>query len=153
MILFSKLKQLRKRLRWKRRWLLLSVILLLTAVIMLVAQPQANKADINPALHTMATLDASLFDVSDQEVIQENSYIGVDENGVLSLFEGPPRQEKVIRSFFQINVEFLESSLPQEIVEQLYRGIQVSTLSEYNSVLSTFSDYAVELSEEVIWYE
>lgn len=80
--------------------------------------------------------------------IGENSYIGLDERGVLSLFDGPPLRDKVIRSFFQIDIEFLESSLPAEIVAQLYNGIRVTNITQYNSVLSTFSDYAVDVLEQ-----
>lgn len=100
------------------------------------------------ALITLSTLSPShdeqiaLAVVNDD--LPDNSYIGIDQHGVLSLFEGPPLEDNVIRSFFQIDIEFLESSLPPEIVEQLYEGIRITNHSEYNSVLSTFSDYAVE---------
>lgn len=96
-------------------------------------------------------LEGTTVDVPDYgEGVSDNSYIGLDEHDVLSLFEGPPGEANVIRSFFQINVKYLESSLPPEIVEQLYKGIHVTNIYEYNSVLSTFSDYAVHLSEEVM---
>ena len=62
----------------------------------------------------------------------------------LSLFEGLPKQNKMIRTFYQIDIEHLESSLPHETVRQLYEGIQVRDLDEYNSVLSTFSPYALD---------
>lgn len=83
---------------------------------------------------------------------KSNAYFGLDEQGNLSLFEGLPGSEhrNVIRTFFQLNIEYLESSLPRETVKQLYKGIQVSDLDEYNSVLSTFSDYAVEETEKVM---
>jgi forespore regulator of the sigma-K checkpoint len=74
---------------------------------------------------------------------REAAYFGVDESGVLSLFDGLPQQNKVIQSFFQLNVQFLKSSLPPETVDQLYVGIRVSDLEEYNSVLSTFAEYAI----------
>jgi forespore regulator of the sigma-K checkpoint len=83
---------------------------------------------------------------------KSNVYFGLDEQGNLSLFEGLPGSEhrNVIRTFFQMNIEYLESSLPRETVKQLYKGIQVNDLDEYNSVLSTFSDYAVEETERVM---
>jgi forespore regulator of the sigma-K checkpoint len=84
------------------------------------------------------------------QACKDNAYIGLDKNGSLSLFDGLPREEKVLRTFFQLNMGYLESSLPRETVNQLKEGIRVSDLSEYNSVLSTFSDFAVEDSEKVM---
>ncbi|MDB5053436.1 MAG: bypass of forespore [Bacilli bacterium] len=75
---------------------------------------------------------------------KQNAFFGLDKNGNLSLFEGLPMHEQIIRTFFQLNVEHLKTSLPQGTLNQLEQGIKVSDLAEYNSVLSTFSDYAVE---------
>ncbi|WP_163940111.1 BofC C-terminal domain-containing protein [Paenibacillus sp. SYP-B3998] len=75
---------------------------------------------------------------------------GLDESGNLSLFKGTPSKENIIRTFFQLNIKHLESSLPSETVKQLHDGIRVSDLEEYNSVLSTFSDYAVEETERAM---
>ena len=83
---------------------------------------------------------------------KENAYFGLDAGGNLSLFEGIPGASgsSVIRTFFQLNIEYLESSLPRETVKQLYRGIRVTDLADYNSVLSTLSDFAVEETEKVM---
>lgn len=78
---------------------------------------------------------------------KENAYFGLDKNGNLSLFEGLPEQERVIRTFFQLNVGHLKSSLPRETVNQLFTGIRISDLADYDSVLSTFSEYAAEAAE------
>jgi forespore regulator of the sigma-K checkpoint len=77
---------------------------------------------------------------------KQNAFFGLDKNGSLSLFEGPPNEEKIIRTFFQLNIEHLKTSLPQGTFNQLKQGIPISDLAEYNSVLSTFSDYAVEVT-------
>lgn len=77
----------------------------------------------------------------------QNEYIGIDDSGSLSLFEGPPQEKKVIKTFFQLDVETMESVLPEEVLKQLNHGIRVQDTSEYNSVLSTFSDFAVEPSK------
>jgi forespore regulator of the sigma-K checkpoint len=84
------------------------------------------------------------------ESCKGNAYMSVDKDGNLSLFEGPPEQKKVIRTFFQIDVDFLESSLPHDTVASLYRGIRIHDISEYNSVISTFSEYAVDVTEKVM---
>lgn len=73
-----------------------------------------------------------------------HAYFGIDRDGNFSLYDGEPKQEKVMRTFFQLNIHYLESSLPQEEIDHLSRGIRVSDIDEYNSVLSTFSDYALE---------
>ncbi|WP_227013893.1 BofC C-terminal domain-containing protein [Paenibacillus psychroresistens] len=77
---------------------------------------------------------------------KHNAFFGLDKHGSLSLFEGPPNEEKIIRTFFQLNVEHLKTSLPQGTYNQLKQGIPISDLAEYNSVLSTFSDYAIEVT-------
>ncbi|UJF31981.1 BofC C-terminal domain-containing protein [Paenibacillus hexagrammi] len=77
---------------------------------------------------------------------KENAVFSLDESGNLSLFQGTPSKENVIRTFFQLNIQHLESSLPSETVKQLREGIRISDMEEYNSVISTFSDYAVEES-------
>lgn len=80
---------------------------------------------------------------------RDNAYFGMDKNGNLSLFEGMPEQEKVIRTFFQLDVQHMKSSLPGDAVNQLYSGIRVSDMEDYNSVLSTFSEYASSPSAPV----
>ncbi|WP_438444300.1 BofC C-terminal domain-containing protein [Gorillibacterium sp. sgz5001074] len=80
---------------------------------------------------------------------RENAYFGMDKNGNLTLFEGVPEQERVIRTFFQLDVQHMKSSLPSDALNQLYSGIRISDLADYNSVLSTFSEYASEHAEPV----
>jgi forespore regulator of the sigma-K checkpoint len=77
---------------------------------------------------------------------KHNAFFGLDKEGRLSLFAGLPDKKQIIRTFFQLNVEHLKTSLPQGTFNQLMQGIAVTDLAEYNSVLSTFSDYAVEVN-------
>ncbi|GIO44724.1 MULTISPECIES: BofC C-terminal domain-containing protein [Paenibacillus] len=84
------------------------------------------------------------------ELCGREGYIGIDSNGNLSLFDGPPKKEKVIRTFFQLDVETMESALPSEVLNQLQAGIRIQDVEEYNSVLSTFSDYAMPESEQML---
>lgn len=81
---------------------------------------------------------------------KKDAYIGVDEQGNLTLFKGPPASEKVLKTFFQMDMGSLKSSLPEEIWKQLHDGIRVQDIEEYNSVLSTFSDYARDSAEQVM---
>ncbi|MCS7458705.1 BofC C-terminal domain-containing protein [Paenibacillus doosanensis] len=217
MILLSLLNKIKKKLRWKRRWLTLAAVLLLAglstaaaALLHSMTAPEergwsgadqsvfgrqvkpseqseeevkamlkqmegqreafTKKAYVcgdelqmlgsmsasqifdyhkkHPALTVVLGEDGRVYftervdDLSPQ--CKTNAYFGLDAQGNLSLFEGVPEGKQVIRTFFQLNIEFLESSLPSETVKQLYRGIPVSNLDEYNSVLSTFADFAVE---------
>ncbi|MBW7476236.1 BofC C-terminal domain-containing protein [Paenibacillus oenotherae] len=84
------------------------------------------------------------------EACKKNAYMSIDKEGSLSLFEGPPKKEKVLRTFFQLDVQFMESSLPKEQIDQLIAGIRVTDVDDYNSILSTFSDYARVKSEKVM---
>lgn len=83
-------------------------------------------------------------------MIKNNAYIGVDEQGNLTLFQGPPASEKALKTFFQMDMGSMKSSLPEEIWKQLHEGIRVQDIEEYNSVLSTFSDYARDTAEQVM---
>ncbi len=90
----------------------------------------------------LVLLEQEIDDLSDY--CKSNAYFGVDRVGNFTLFDGLPSNEKIIRTFFQIDVEYMESSLSQDRVDQLAKGIRVSDIDEYNSVLSTFSDYAIK---------
>jgi forespore regulator of the sigma-K checkpoint len=81
---------------------------------------------------------------------KKDSYIGVDEQGNLTLFKGPPEQEEVMKTFFQMDMRSMKSSLPENIWKQLQDGIRIQDIEEYNSVLSTFCDYARDTAEQVM---
>lgn len=92
--------------------------------------------------------DHHIEDLSD--ICKRSGYMGLDQNGNLSLFEGPPKDEKVMRTFFQLDIESMESALPNDVVRQIKQGIRIQDVEEYNSVLSTFSDYAIQESQKVM---
>jgi len=79
-----------------------------------------------------------------------NVYIGLDKQGFLALYEGAPKKEKVVKTFFQLDVKYMESSLPQDQVDNLEKGIKISDMDEYNSVLSTYSDFAMPANQKVM---
>lgn len=81
---------------------------------------------------------------------KQQAYISIDAVGNLNLYEGKPADEKVIRTFFQLDVGTLESSLPEGVLEQLQQGIRIQDKDEYDSVISTFSDYAVDENHKLI---
>ncbi|WP_438347097.1 BofC C-terminal domain-containing protein [Paenibacillus sp. FA6] len=83
-------------------------------------------------------------------VCKQRAYMSMDANGNLTLYEGPPKQERVLKTFFQLDINSMESALPEGVLEQLYDGIRIQDLDEYNSVISTFSDFAQEYTENVM---
>ncbi len=93
-------------------------------------------------------LERKVEDLS--ELCKQHAYMGMSMDGQLTLFEGPPKKEKVIRTFFQLDVGSMETALPEGVYEQLQQGIRVQDMNEYNSVISTFSDFAVERTQRVL---
>jgi forespore regulator of the sigma-K checkpoint len=81
---------------------------------------------------------------------RKSAYIGMDADGNLSLFDGPPRKNNVVRTFFQLDIRSLESSMSKERLRELASGIKVTDRDEYDSVLSAFSDYAARRSADVM---
>lgn len=96
-------------------------------------------------------LEQTVNDLS--PLTKREAYFGVDEQGNLTLFMGPPASEKVMKTFFQLDMGSMKSSLPEGIWDQLHQGIRVQDMEEYNSVLSTFSDYARDSAEQVMHAE
>jgi forespore regulator of the sigma-K checkpoint len=103
----------------------------------------------------------ALFEPAGRLVIQENSedlspacretaYIGMDAEGNLSLFDGPPRKDNVIRTFFQLDVPALESSISPEQLKELMQGIRVTDKEKMSSVLSAYSQFAASPSRNVM---
>lgn len=72
---------------------------------------------------------------------KRNGYFGLSPDGMLTLFNGLPGEQKVIQTFYQINTARMEASLPKEELELLRKGIRVHDLAEYNSILSTYGEY------------
>ncbi|MEC0369651.1 BofC C-terminal domain-containing protein [Paenibacillus chibensis] len=85
-------------------------------------------------------LNETILDLS--PTCKQRAYMSMDKDGNLSLFDGPPEQDKVIKTFFQLDISSMESTLPDDALRHLYDGIRIQDIDEYNSVLSTFSDYA-----------
>lgn len=76
--------------------------------------------------------------------LKEGSYFSLDQNGYLTLYHDNKTETRIIETFFRIDIEKMETGLPKEPVEQLFKGIPIQDLAEYNSVLSTFSEYSLE---------
>lgn len=72
-------------------------------------------------------------------LLKANGYFGITENGVLTIYNGKPSTEKVIQSFFQIDVKKLESHQH----EQLRNGIPIQSKDKYVEVLEVFKPFSV----------
>lgn len=75
--------------------------------------------------------------------LKESGFFALDNYGVLHLYQGEAKDENIIQTFFQLDLERLETTLPVEEYMQLREGIHISSLAEYNSVLSTYSEFAM----------
>ncbi|WP_373228519.1 BofC C-terminal domain-containing protein [Cohnella sp.] len=90
-------------------------------------------------------MEETVDDLSPQ--CRKTAYIAMDKDGNLSLFDGLPRREKVIRTFFQLDVDMLETRMSEDRMLELSNGIRITDRDEYNSVLSTFNEFAKLKSE------
>lgn len=69
--------------------------------------------------------------------------IGLDRGGNLSLFDGPVKKDKVIRTFFHMDVKALESGLSPEELRNLREGMPVGEgADDYHRVVSRLGAYA-----------
>ncbi|TYR82288.1 bypass-of-forespore protein C [Priestia megaterium] len=81
----------------------------------------------------------SVDDIS--PLLKENGYVGLSVNGILSTFEGrPANSSHIIQSFFQIDVERLESYQQ----EQLKKGIRIETKDDYVSLINFYKMYKIK---------
>lgn len=73
-------------------------------------------------------------------LLKTNGYFGISVDNILSIYEGEPNQStRVIQSFFQIDVEKLESYHRQK----LKKGIRVHTKDEYVALMQFFKGYSL----------
>ncbi|MFC0473647.1 intercompartmental signaling factor BofC [Halalkalibacter kiskunsagensis] len=70
-------------------------------------------------------------------LLKVNGYFGITEDGILSIYEGEPTEERVIQSFFQLDTSKLKSSDHTELI----KGIPVQDLNHYEEVLQVFRQY------------
>ncbi len=72
--------------------------------------------------------------------IKAKGYIGLDEHGKLSIFEGKPSEQKVIQTFYQIDLDELEVLDSQGLEE----GIKIKSADQYFQLLKQFEKLAVK---------
>ncbi|ASS88662.1 Forespore regulator of the sigma-K checkpoint, BofC [Geobacillus lituanicus] len=73
-------------------------------------------------------------------LLKTNGYFGITDDGTLSIFNGKPGQSsEIIQSFFQIDVQKLESRQQQK----LKQGIRVLSKEQYEQVIEMYRHFAV----------
>jgi len=77
---------------------------------------------------------------------RQNAYIAMDPDGNLSLFDGPPRKDNVVRTFFQLDVRSLESSMSPEMLRGLTEGIRVADPIKLKRWVSRYKEFAQDQS-------
>ncbi|WP_409254363.1 BofC C-terminal domain-containing protein [Bacillus sp. SCS-153A] len=80
----------------------------------------------------------SVDDIS--PLMKSNGYFGISEDGVLSIFNGKPGQSEIIQSFFQIDINRLESKQHDELV----KGIPVKSKQGYQQVIQSFQPFSLD---------
>jgi hypothetical protein len=133
------LDRVKKRIKRKRGLLLAGIIVLFVVMGMAIWVDDA-RGDVSEVY-----LDIMNF----CPTCRDNAYIGLNDDEHLALFDGNPKSGKVVRILFKLDIESAQNSLPEETIDQLMNGIQVTDDEEYSSVLSSFSDYALEEVEEI----
>lgn len=94
----------------------------------------------------------SIIEVTENEIIlhkyeddispllKANGYLGITEKGVLSIYNGKPQYQKIIQSFYQIDVGKLEVYKQEE----LHAGIPIVSKEQYKSLLKEFEPYSID---------
>lgn len=88
-------------------------------------------------------LDGIIFEKKIDDIsplLKTNGYFGITENGILSIFNGKPGKENIIQSFFQIDIDKLESHRQMELKE----GIPIKTKDHYIQVLESLQSLKKE---------
>lgn len=84
-----------------------------------------------------------LEDVDDlSAACRASAQIGLDRLGNLSLFDGPVRKDKVIRTFFHMDIKALESGLSPDELRELREGLPLAEDRDYHQVVSRLHAYA-----------
>ncbi|HZH59895.1 MAG TPA: BofC C-terminal domain-containing protein [Metabacillus sp.] len=71
-------------------------------------------------------------------LLKTNGYFGITGDGRFSIFNGRPDSNDIIQSFFQIDVEKLESHKHDKLME----GIRIESKDQYFEVLKAYETYS-----------
>ena len=71
-------------------------------------------------------------------MLKANGYFGLTEDQTLSVFYGKPNNSNIIQSFYQIDIEKMETRL----LKQLKEGIPVRDKNQFKQILKAFKPYS-----------
>ncbi|MFZ3588304.1 BofC C-terminal domain-containing protein [Bacillus sp. DJP31] len=71
-------------------------------------------------------------------LLKSNGYFGINKDHILTIFNGKPESDQVIQSFFQIDIDKLESRQHEE----LKMGIPIESKDKYVEVLEVFKPFS-----------
>lgn len=72
-------------------------------------------------------------------LLKANGYFGITDEGMLTIFNGKPTESQIIQSFFQLDMDKLETKKHEE----LKQGIRVKNKEHYTKVLKIFKNYTL----------
>lgn len=72
-------------------------------------------------------------------LLKVNGYFGLGQDGTLSTFHGKPEEQNIIQSFFQIDIDKLETRMQEELA----KGIPVRNKQDFLQVLETYKQYRI----------
>ncbi len=72
-------------------------------------------------------------------LLKANGYLGITNDGTVTIFNGKPDHEDIIHSFFQIDIKKLEGKKQT----QLLKGIPVKSVEDFNSALKALKPYSM----------
>ena len=87
---------------------------------------------------TQIVLQKKVDDIS--PLLKTSGYFGVSNEGILQIFNGLPKEDNAIHSFFQIDMKKLESYERAE----LKRGIRIKSKERFVKTIEKMKQYAVQ---------
>lgn len=73
-------------------------------------------------------------------LMKANGFFGIESDGTLSIFNGKPEEKEVIQSFFQIDIQRLESNQHNRLKE----GIPVKSKEDYQDVIESMKHHTLK---------
>ncbi|WP_028392065.1 intercompartmental signaling factor BofC [Bacillus cihuensis] len=77
-------------------------------------------------------------------LLKSNGFFGISEDGIFSIFNGKPEEQKIIQSFFQLDIEKLEVKEQEELVH----GIPILNKNQYEKVLEAYKSYSLPYNKK-----
>ncbi len=130
----SAIDRLKRRVKRRRAWLMASMLVVAALLTLIYMNNLAPSEEFSAAPGGDIPVAMML----------DEAYFSLDSAHTLTLYQGKPGFGKAVRLYFQMDMDHLRRTMPEERIAELIAGIPVSDYEEYSSVLSTFSNYALD---------